>query len=66
MKTTLEKIAYGRSGDKGNNSNVGLIFINKMAYNWAKKNLTASLVKKYFSSSKPLGKEIQLYNMVLK
>ena len=41
MKTTLEKIAYG---------NVGLIFINKMAYNWAKKNLSASLVKKYFSS----------------
>ena len=25
----------------------------------------AKLVKKYFSSSKPLGKEIQLYNMVL-
>ena len=50
MKNKLKDIAYGRSGDKGMNSNVGLIFINQKVYSWAKSNISASLVKKYLSS----------------
>ena len=50
MRMTLEDIAYGRSGDKGNNSNVGLIFNNEKVYIWAKSNISASIVKKYLSS----------------
>ena len=50
MIITLNKIAYARSGDKGNNSNVGIIFINNEIYSWAKKNLTTELLKKYYKS----------------
>tara|TARA_Y100001960_G_C13929812_1_gene473929 strand:- start:106 stop:417 length:312 start_codon:yes stop_codon:yes gene_type:complete len=50
MNTKLKDIAYGRSGDKGMNSNVGLIFINKDYYEWAKINLTTKMVKNYMSN----------------
>ena len=50
MKIKLIDICCARSGDKGPNSNVGLVFYNKEVYNWAKKNLTAVKLKKYFSN----------------
>ena len=50
MIIELEKIANARSGDKGANSNVGVLFKNKELYNWAKKNLTKEIVKEHFSS----------------
>ena len=50
MKVNLSKICYGRSGDKGRNSNIGLIFINNCVYNWALINITEELVKEYMSS----------------
>ena len=50
MIIELEKIANARSGDKGANSNVGVLFKNKGIYNWAKKNLTIEIVKEHFNS----------------
>ena len=50
MKVCLQNIACSRSGDKGPNSNVGLIFKNKQIYDWAVLNITDTLVKKYFKS----------------
>ena len=50
MIIKLNDIAYARSGDKGANSNVGLIFENKLTYKWALENLTADKVKEYFKS----------------
>ena len=50
MKVKLNDICYARSGDKGANSNVGLIFNSKNIYFWAKKNITSKLVKTHFDS----------------
>ncbi len=50
MKTTVGKIANTRSGDKGSNSNVGVIFRNKQSFDWAVENLTEECIKKYFKS----------------
>ena len=50
MIITLDKIAYSRSGDKGGNSNVGVIFVNNDIYHWAKKILTANLIKSYYKT----------------
>ena len=50
MKISLGKIAYTRSGDKGPNANVGVIFINSRLYQWGLKELTDKKIKKYFSN----------------
>ena len=50
MKCKLKDIAYGRSGDKGRNSNIGLIFISPKIYEWAKKNITTVVVKDYLNN----------------
>ena len=50
MIIKLNKIAYARSGDKGNNSNVGVIFENITIYKWAKEHLTEDKVKKFFKT----------------
>ena len=44
----LGDIAYARSGDKGPNVNVGVIFKNTSDYNNALDNLTEKVVKSYF------------------
>lgn len=44
----LGAIANSRSGDKGKNSNVGIIFNNTETYNWAKRNITTIMVKDFF------------------
>ena len=45
----LGDIAYARSGDKGPNVNVGVIFKDKEGYDWGVNNLTEKIVKDYFS-----------------
>lgn len=46
---TLGDIAHARSGDKGNHSNIGVIAYTEDGYEFIKKTLTASKIKKYFS-----------------
>ena len=48
MKVTLGDIAYARSGDKGPDSNIGVIFKTAEDYNWALDVLTPEVVRKYF------------------
>lgn len=48
----LGDIAYARSGDKGNDSNIGVIAKTTEDYIWLLENLTAEQVQEHF---KPLG-----------
>ncbi len=48
MKVKLSKIAYTRSGDKGPNVNIGVVFKNVKIYNWAIDNFTTEVLKDYF------------------
>ena len=49
MKIRLMDIACTRSGDKGDSSNIGVVFEYLEVYNWAKKNITSDLVKAHLS-----------------
>lgn len=44
----LSQIAYARSGDKGDASNVGIVAYNRAGYELLKKTLTPVRVKKHF------------------
>ena len=44
----LLDIAYGRSGDKGTGSNVGIFVKNQALYEYLEKQLTAKVVKAHF------------------
>jgi len=46
----LRNIAYARSGDKGSDSNIGLIFKSKESYDWAKDNISDKVVGEYFKN----------------
>lgn len=48
MRVPLERIALGRSGDKGSASNVGLVARSPEAYRWMRENLTPEWVKRVF------------------
>ncbi len=48
MKIQLKEICHGRSGDKGDAANIGLIAYNKDNYELIKKEVTAEKVQKYF------------------
>ena len=48
--TILKDIAGARSGDKGPNTNIGLVFSNEKHYKWACENITAEHVRAYFKS----------------
>ena len=48
MKFRLLDIAYGRSGDKGDAANVGIIAYDDKGYEIISKHLTAERVKKHF------------------
>ncbi len=48
MKIKLKDIAHGRSGDKGNAANVGIIAYDQKGYEILRKHLTAERVKKHF------------------
>jgi len=61
MKIRLLEIAHARSGDKGANSNVGLIFRNLQIYNWAHSHITSDLVKSHFGSV--VKGEVKRYEM---
>ncbi len=47
-KIKLIEIAHGRSGDKGDAANIGIIAYNEEGYKIIEKHLTAELVKKHF------------------
>jgi hypothetical protein len=49
-KVKLIEIAHGRSGDKGNGSNVGIIARHPDIYPFLKKELTKERVKKYMKN----------------
>ena len=48
MKIKLKDICHGRSGDKGDAANIGLIAYKKEDYKLIKKYVTAAKVKKFF------------------
>ena len=48
MKLQLRKIAHGRSGDKGDAANIGIIAFDDKGYDIISKYLTAEKVKKHF------------------
>jgi len=47
-KIQLRKIAHGRSGDKGDAANIGIIAFDDNGYKIIEKHLTAEKVKKHF------------------
>ena len=47
MKVRLMDIACTRSGDKGDSSNIGVVFEYEEVYNWAVENITSDTVKKH-------------------
>ena len=46
----LSEMAYARSGDKGDASNVGIVAYNRRGYDLLKETLTAERVKQHFSA----------------
>ncbi len=48
MQVELSKIAYARSGDKGDGSNVGVVAYNEACYEVIKTQLTTERVKEHF------------------
>ena len=48
-KIKLREIAHGRSGDKGDAANIGIIAYDDKGYEIIKKHLTAEKVKKHFT-----------------
>ena len=48
-KIQLRQIAHGRSGDKGDAANIGIIAFDDKGYDIISKHLTADKVKKHFA-----------------
>jgi len=48
MKIKLRDIAHGRSGDKGDAANIGIIAYDEKGYKVIEKHLTAKIVKEHF------------------
>ena len=48
MKIRLKEICHGRSGDKGDAANIGLIAYKKEDYEVIKREVTSERVKKFF------------------
>ena len=48
MRVPLSKLAYARSGDKGDGSNVGVVAYSPEIYTFLKQELTADRVKSHF------------------
>ena len=49
----ISQIAHGRSGDKGNHSNIAVIAYTEAGFAWLRQHLTAEIVEKYFAPLKP-------------
>jgi hypothetical protein len=47
-KASLSQIAFGRSGDKGDTCNVGIVARSDLAYTWLRSYLTPARLKKWF------------------
>lgn len=50
---TLASLAHGRSGDKGNHSNIAVIAYTDDGFVWIREHLTAEVVAAYFAPLKP-------------
>jgi hypothetical protein len=50
MKVKLSQLAYSRSGDKGDGSNVGVIAYDRACYELLRQALTPAVVKRHFAS----------------
>lgn len=50
MKAPLSRIAHGRSGDKGDGSNIGIIAESPAAYRFLVEHLTAERVRAHFAA----------------
>ena len=48
VKVPLARLVHGRSGDKGDTANIGLIARSPEIYPWLAKTITAGVVKKHF------------------
>ena len=59
-KVQLKDIAYGRSGDKGDISNIGLIAKDSAAYEIIKRTVTPESVKAFFGPNMVKGK-VEVY-----
>lgn len=46
----LSEIAYARSGDKGDGSNVGVFATSRETYEWLRRELTEERVKRHFAA----------------
>lgn len=57
MSVPLSTIAHGRSGDKGNHSNIAIIAHSPAGYAWLREHLTAERVAAYFAPLQPSGVE---------
>ena len=53
VSVPLSTIAHGRSGDKGNHSNVAIIAYTQAGYDWLRENLTVERVAAYFAPLAP-------------
>lgn len=68
----LGDIAHGRSGDKGNHANVGIIAYTREGYAFLERELTAGRVKAFFAALEPASVErfslpgIAAFNFLLK
>jgi hypothetical protein len=49
----LGDIAHGRSGDKGNHSNIAVIAYTPAGFAWLRKHMTAEAVRSYFAALGP-------------
>lgn len=49
----LSQIAHGRSGDKGNHSNIAVIAYTPTGFAWLRDHLTAERVRDYFAPLQP-------------
>ncbi len=53
QRLPLSTIAHGRSGDKGNHSNIAIIAYTPAGFSWLREHLTAEVVADYFAPLKP-------------
>tara|TARA_B100000959_G_scaffold282688_1_gene349684 strand:+ start:538 stop:915 length:378 start_codon:yes stop_codon:yes gene_type:complete len=65
MKIRLMDIACTRSGDKGDSSNIGIVFEHENVYSWAIENITSDVVKKHLDGiSKEEVERYELPNLM--
>ena len=60
-KVRLKDLAYARSGDKGDVSNIGLMAFNKENYEIIKREVTPEKVKKHFKGM--VKGDVKIYEM---